>query len=294
LVKNNNNSNNNNGSSVSTLVKNNNNSNNNNGSSASTSVKNNNNSNNNNGSSVSTSVKNNNNSKNNNGSSASTLVKNNNNSKNNANNKVSTNANNTFPSFKPSINKTKLTNAMKRTDTQVKAKTFMHNVVSNQLINVKDMKTINGNKIYYKNDENGVRPILIFIKASSDSLNKSNLNILANVLLDKMPNTRQQPVSNKFTYIFTESGPFGSGYYHNGYFTTENNNKPVTMVNNPLFENNRGSSSLKELTLDELIQQMRLRNNNTMFDNYTLASKTNRVRDLTKLVNRLQKKNKSN
>jgi hypothetical protein len=183
---------------------------------------------------------------------------------------------------------------MKRTDTQVKAKTFMHNVVSNQLINVKDMKTINGNKIYYKNDENGVRPILIFIKASSDSLNKSNLNILANVLLDKMPNTRQQPVSNKFTYIFTESGPFGSGYYHNGYFTTENNNKPVTMVNNPLFENNRGSSSLKELTLDELIQQMRLRNNNTMFDNYTLASKTNRVRDLTKLVNRLQKKNKSN
>ena len=228
--------------------------------------------------------------KNNNNGSEVNVPKNNNQQP--KNNQVS-NVNTNFPSFKPSLNKTKLSNAMGRTDTQVKAKPFMRNVVSNQLINVKDMKTINGNKIYYKSDENGVRPILMFIKASTDSLNKSNLRILANVLSDKMPNTSQeQPVSNKkFTYIFTESGPFGSGYYHTAYFTMENNTPKI--VNNPLFAN-EGGSSLKELTIDELIQQMRLRNNNAMFDDYTLASKTNRARNLTKLVNRLEKKNKRN
>ena len=233
------------------------------------------------------------------------LVKTNNNQTPTVNNNNKKNANMSM-TFEKGTNKTKLVEAFKRTNTDVTAKSFLKDITGEQLNNVSNMKTFNGNKVYYKKDEQGaVRPVIIFIKAMSDSLNKTNLRILANVLSDKTPVRG----TNSNNYMFTESGPFGSGYYHTGFFQ-KSGNKVMTNVNvfeNPLFDPNALSPAsdtlLRELKYGEALNRMATlkSNNNSMtmvpnnlFDNYTLSSKQNRVRNLTRVIDSLQKKNKRN
>ena len=183
-----------------------------------------------------------------------------------------------------------LKNALKRTNGDVKAKRVMNDMEFVNVTNRMNIKTLDGNKIYYKKVNDGtVRPIIIFIKSASDALNKTNLNVLAKVLSEKMPIRN----SNDNGYMFGSSGPFGSGYYHKNYFTTDNATNDIQWINNPLFENK------KPLTFGNLIRTMNamknnqnaLKNNvpNNIFNEYNKRSKENRVMDLSKVVNKLKK-----
>jgi hypothetical protein len=183
-----------------------------------------------------------------------------------------------------------LKNALKRTNGDVKAKRVMNDMEFMNVTNRRNIKTLDGNKIYYKKVNDGtVRPIIIFIKAASDSLNKNNLNVLAKVLSEKMPIRN----SNDNGYMFGSSGPFGSGYYHKNYFTTDNATNNIKWTNNPVFEKNK---PLKFGNLVRIMNSMKnnqneLKNNvpNNIFNEYNNPSKEARVMNLSKVVNKLKK-----
>ena len=179
-----------------------------------------------------------------------------------------------------------LKNALKQTTGEVKAKRILNNMEMLNITDKRNIKTLDGNKVYYKKDIDGlVRPIIIFIKAASDSLNKNNLNVLSNVLAEKMPIRN----ANGNGYMFSMSGPFGSGYYHNGYFTKDNEMK---WMNNPMFENQKsmkfGNLVRKLNTLKNNQNGMRPNVPNNIFNEYTKSSKENRMANLSKVVNKLR------
>ena len=119
-------------------------------------------------------------------------------------------------------NNQRLLNMLKNNNkTNVNTMVGRHVVTSNNLNKYSNIRTINGNKLYYKYQTDGTpRPILIFIKASMDSINKTNLNLLSKVLVNKMPllGGKVSFDNRSKSYEFSDKGPFGTGYYHMGYF----------------------------------------------------------------------------
>ena len=241
------------------------------------------------------------NNKPNNSSSTTSNSNNNNRVKNNSNSNNSDNNNDAkvFPlPFEQPVAAQTFKNMLKRDNGAMKATNMLVGMDDQNVTNMRNIKTLDGNKVYYKRDAEGMmRPIIIFIKSTSDSLNKSNLNMLANVLSDKMPMRNRLRNSNK--YVFSESGPFGSGYYHDAYFTTSRNN--IQWINNPMFDNKSpmvdmkyGNLLRKMNNLRNMDNQMRSDMPNNMFEDFTPNSKAQRAQNLNRVANALRKKNKMN
>ena len=146
------------------------------------------------------------------------------NSTKNGTNSTRTNTNSTKNGTNPNNNKTGVRNPNKVANIlrlmNKRGNVQWNTNISNKLVKVNEttnLRTLNKNKIYYRKSENGsTRPILVFIKASADGVSPSNLKVLSNALKNKMPNFNNSR-TNK-SYKFIQNGPFGTGYYHMGYF----------------------------------------------------------------------------
>ena len=163
-----------------------------------------------------------------------------------------------------------------------------------RVMNNNNLKNMNGNRLYYMVDSNNkVRPIVVFIRASADVINAQNLDTLSKILTNKIPSIGRKISNNnkRGNYQFSEKGPFGTGYYHMGFFKVKGTNNTVpTNVNKPNNNNNTDltfGKMLKILGTMKTDNNRSMRNNlnvnKTLFKKYSRDSRVERAAELSNI-----------